>query len=70
MIPNPYKQGRLMASFNHQQRLIPQQPLHATYSVTRLGTASEMHLGPTEMHLGQRGQSLFNRMVDKPSDSA
>jgi hypothetical protein len=33
MIPNPYKQGRLMASFNHQQRLIPQQPLHATYSV-------------------------------------
>jgi hypothetical protein len=63
MIPNPYKQGRLMASFNHQQRLIPQQPLHATYSVTRLGTASEMHLG-------QRGQSLFNRMVDKPSDPA
>jgi hypothetical protein len=39
MIPNPYKQGRLMASFNHQQRLIPQQPLHATYSVSNLGTA-------------------------------
>jgi hypothetical protein len=53
MIPNPYKQGRLMASFNHQQRLIPQQPLHAMYSVRNLGTArleAQFWLNPAGWH--------------------